>query len=351
MQLISKNVLVTGAAGFIGMHYCEALLKRNVKVHGIDNLNAYYNPLLKRARLDKLNSYKNFVFTQCNIESSHELNELIRETRPCLIVNLAAQAGVRYSLENPHQYISTNVTGFLNILEAVRYLEENQRPPILYASSSSVYGNGSNGQTNQENAKVRAFREDDPIGAPISLYASTKITNELLASTYSHLFGLHLIGLRFFTVYGPWGRPDMAPFLFSKAILTDKPIKLFNRGDLRRDFTYIGDIVRNMMILTERLLVDVSALFDKATAKNLLLNIGNGNPTNLLEFVNQLELLLGRQAKKEYFPMQPGDVYSTHADCSRIVKITGDTTRTPLSTGLEEFTSWFLEHSSLALEC
>lgn len=320
-----SKVILTGAAGFIGSHLAKRLLETGVEVVGIDNINDYYDVSLKYHRLSLLEEYENFTFIRCDISNKDELNRIFEEHKADVVINLAAQAGVRYSIENPQVYIDSNVIGFFNILEACR---NNPVKHLVYASSSSVYGNSD---------KV-PFSVDDRVDNPISLYAATKKSNELMAYTYSHLFGIPATGLRFFTVYGPAGRPDMAYFSFTKKILAGEPIKLFNYGELERDFTYIDDIVEGIM----NIIPTVPEERNGARAK--VYNIGNNKPVALKEFVAALEEAIGVKAKIEYLPMQPGDVYRTYADISELEKDFGFRPQTDIRTGLKKFAEWYTEY-------
>lgn len=320
-----SKVILTGAAGFIGSHLAKRLLETGVEVVGIDNVNDYYDVSLKYHRLSLLEEYENFTFIRCDISNKDELNRIFEEHKADVVINLAAQAGVRYSIENPQVYIDSNVIGFFNILEACR---NNPVKHLVYASSSSVYGNSD---------KV-PFSVDDRVDNPISLYAATKKSNELMAYTYSHLFGIPATGLRFFTVYGPAGRPDMAYFSFTKKILAGEPIKLFNYGELERDFTYIDDIVEGIM----NIIPTVPEERNGARAK--VYNIGNNKPVALKEFVAAIEEAIGVKAKIEYLPMQPGDVYRTYADISELEKDFGFRPQTDIRTGLKKFAEWYKEY-------
>ena len=341
----SKKILVTGTAGFIGYHLAKKLLVRGDKVVGLDNINDYYDVNLKYGRLKELgvdrdeiesNSslstinhqqstvYKRHRFYKLNLEDSEAINHIFEVEQFDAVVNLAAQAGVRYSLENPHAYIQSNIVGFMNILEACRnYGVKN----LVYASSSSVYGSN----------KSQPFKTTDKTDTPVSLYAATKKSNELMAHTYSHLYGIKTTGLRFFTVYGPWGRPDMAPMLFTDAILNDRAIKVFNNGDMSRDFTYIDDIVDGVIKV-------IDAQLDNSTSKLFnVYNIGNNSPVKLMDFIETLESKLGKVAKKEFLPMQDGDVKSTYADVSGLIKDFGYKPNTKLEDGIEKFVKWYRE--------
>lgn len=333
-----SNVLVTGAAGFIGYHLSRKLLDHGYFVIGIDNLNDYYDVSLKQARLEQLLQYdRGFKFHKVDLADNETIQSLFAKVKPDVVVNLAAQAGVRYSLKNPHAYIDSNIVGFLNILEACRHHDVKH---LVYASSSSVYG---------ANTKM-PFSVHHNVDHPLSLYAATKKANELMAHTYSHLYGLPTIGLRFFTVYGPWGRPDMALFIFTKAILEGKPIQLFNNGNMERDFTYIDDIVEALVRLIENEPPKGNPDWsgdtpDPATsfAPYRIYNIGNNSPVQLKYFVEVLENAIGRKAIKEYLPMQPGDVPATYADVNALVRDVDFKPATPIEVGIERFVKWYRE--------
>ena len=330
------RILVTGSAGFIGMHVSERLLAAGHEVTGLDNLNAYYDPALKQARLDRLLPREGFRFERLDLADRAGMARLFAAGRFERVVHLAAQAGVRYSLQNPHAYGESNLTGFLNVLEGCRH---SQCPHLVYASSSSVYG---------ANRKL-PFSEHDGADHPVSLYAATKKANELMAHAYSHLFGLPCTGLRFFTVYGPWGRPDMSLFLFTRAILEGRPIDVYNHGDMARDFTYIDDIVEGVVRVMERIpqadpAMDMSAP-DPAlgNAAYRVYNIGNHTPVQLTEFIGILERALGRSAHKRLLPMQPGDVASTCADTTDLQRDVGFAPNTSLEQGIAAFVRWYRE--------
>jgi UDP-glucuronate 4-epimerase len=314
------KILLTGAAGFIGMHSARRLLDRGDEVIGVDNLSPYYSVELKRARLARL-AHRAFRFHELDIAGRAALEQIFQKERPQAVLHLAAQAGVRYSLENPDSYIQTNVVGFANLLECCRH-----HPPrhLVYASSSSVYG---------ANQKL-PWSEADNVDHPISLYAATKKSNELTAHVYSHLFGLHTTGLRYFTVYGPWGRPDMSAFLFAKAITEGKPIQVFNHGDMERDFTYVDDIVEGTLRVLDK------------PARYAIYNIGNHTPVKLLDYIATLERALGRKATLEMKPMQPGDVKATYADTAALAKAVGFAPSTPLEAGIARFAEWFKSWSA-----
>ena len=323
------KVLVTGAAGFIGHSVCLSLLARGDTVIGVDNLNDYYDVRLKQARLDNIQAHansKNFKFVKLDLAEQAATALLFETEKPDSVIHLAAQAGVRYSLENPHAYISSNIVAFTNVLEACRAIKPQH---LVYASSSSVYGG---------NTKL-PFSETDNVDHPVSLYAATKKANELMAHTYSHLYGLPTTGLRFFTVYGPWGRPDMAPFLFADAILNDKPIKVFNHGDMLRDFTYIDDIVEGVIRVLDKPATPMPQTNIHAPYR--LFNIGNNQPEKLLDFIGFLENAIGKTAQKEFLPMQAGDVKATYADTRALEAWVGFKPSTPLKVGVEKFVDWY----------
>ena len=335
---INNVYLVTGCAGFIGFHLCNTLLNQGCQVIGLDNLNNYYAVDLKKYRLGHLTSNKIFTFIKADIDNQAVLMGIFEQYRPDIVVNLAAQAGVRYSIENPDTYIQSNLIGFYNILKACR---EFPVLHLIYASSSSVYG---------ANTKI-PFSVNDNVDQPLSLYAATKKTNELLAHTYSYLYKIPCTGLRFFTVYGPMGRPDMAYFSFTKKIMNEEPIQVYNYGDCYRDFTYIDDIIEAMV----RLLCNPPAkLIDKTSILNgmqyTVYNIGNSHPEHLLEFITALEKALSNathkeiRAKKELVPMQPGDVKTTYSDSSSLEKDFGFKPNTPIEIGLQKFVNWYLEY-------
>ena len=332
-----KTILVTGAAGFIGYQLCEALLKVGHKVIGLDNINDYYDVNLKYARLNELgikrekvevfNSLSNSAihgsqmqFVRMHLENRKELPKLFKDFKFDMVCNLAAQAGVRYSLENPESYVDSNIVGFLNILECCKHHKVKR---LVYCSSSSIYGN----------SDAVPFKESDNVDKPISLYAATKKSNELMAYTYSHLYGIETIGLRFFTVYGPWGRPDMAMFLFTDAIINKRSIKVFNNGDLSRDFTYIDDIVSGVLAT---ILED-----SKDTSLYKLYNIGNSSPVKLMDFIKSIENNLGVVAEKEMLPMQAGDVHQTWADVSRLERDYNYKPNTSVDKGVKAFIDWY----------
>lgn len=332
-----RNVLVTGAAGFIGFHLSQYLLSQNEKVFGIDDLNNYYDVNLKLARLDQLQKQPNFQFQKVNLADTEEIAKLFNQTKFDVVVNLAAQAGVRYSLENPHAYINSNLIGFTNILEGCRH---SQIKHLVFASSSSVYG---------ANTKM-PFSVHDNVDHPISLYAATKKANELLAHTYSHLYKLPTTGLRFFTVYGPWGRPDMALFMFTKAILAGQPINVFNHGKMQRDFTYIDDIVEGVAKVMDKLpQPNPTWSGDKpdpgtSNAPYRMYNIGNNQPVELMYFIKVLEDCLGKEAKKNMLPMQLGDVPATYADIDDLYADVGFKPNTQIEIGIERFVAWYKDY-------
>jgi len=334
---VSGPVLVTGAGGFIGAAVVERLLQQGQAVVGIDNLNSYYDPALKRARLQRLEQHSSsaaWSFQQLDVADAGAMAEVFAACRPRAVVHLAAQAGVRYSLENPAAYVQSNVVGFGHILEGCRH---QQVEHLVYASSSSVYGGNRN----------LPFRETQAVNHPVSLYAATKKANELMAHTYSHLYGLPATGLRFFTVYGPWGRPDMAPMLFAKAILAGEPIRVFNHGRMARDFTYIDDIVEGVLRVLAKPATAAegfdAAQPDPATswAPHRVFNIGNSAPTPLLDFIAALESALGREAIQHLEPMQPGDVEATAADTAALEAWVGFRPATPMVEGVAAFADWY----------
>ena len=320
------KVLVTGAAGFIGMHTAQRLLQRGDEVLGLDNLNDYYSVALKRARLVQLELSENFRFVECDVADAESLNRLFRTERPDRVIHLAAQAGVRYSLTNPQAYIQSNLVGFANIIEECRKYPVAH---LVYSSSSSVYGDSTK----------PAFHEDDNVDHPISLYAATKKANELMAHAYSHLYGIATTGLRFFTVYGPWGRPDMSPMLFADAILAGRPIDVFNQGQMTRDFTYVDDIVEGVVRLLDKPATPFAPSI--STAPFRIFNIGNSQPTPLLEYITTLEHALGKKAKLNLMPRQAGDVLTTSADTAALEAWVGFKPSTPLTTGIQAFADWY----------
>jgi len=333
------NILVTGCAGFIGFHLTKALLANGNMVVGLDNLNNYYDVSLKKNRLKKIVD-KNFTFIKADLDQSNKINEIFSESKFDSVINLAAQAGVRYSLKNPMAYINSNVVGFMNILEACR---NYQTKHLIYASSSSVYGMNTS----------KPFSVTHNVDHPVSLYAASKKSNELMAHTYSHLYGLPTTGLRFFTVYGPWGRPDMALFLFTKAILEGKAIKVFNNGEMQRDFTYIDDIVEGILRL-----LNVPAKSNpnwngdtpdpsSSSAPYKIYNIGNNSPVKLEYFISVIESSLGIKANKEYFPIQPGDVESTFADIDELYEAIRFKPKTSIEVGVDNFIKWYKDYYNI----
>ena len=326
------KVLVTGAAGFIGFHLTLALLNRDDEVVGIDNLNDYYDPALKQLRLDEIakhSKYSNFEFIKADISDRPFIDKLFVENQFDVVVNLAAQAGVRYSLENPHAYVDSNVVGFVNILEGCR---NSKVKHLIYASSSSVYG---------MNVK-QPFSTEDRVDYPISLYAATKKSNELMAHAYSHLYSMPTTGLRFFTVYGPYGRPDMAYYKFTKAILNDAPIDVYNNGDMKRDFTYIDDIVEGVVRVMATIPSDQKSKFSASSAPFKLYNIGNNNPVTLRSFIKAIEDACGKTAVQNYLPMQPGDVPITFADIDELIADVGFKPTTSIDEGIKLFVDWYV---------
>jgi UDP-glucuronate 4-epimerase len=322
-----RTILVTGAAGFIGFHVARKLLAEGRDVVGLDSLNHYYDPALKRARLNILREYPRFDFLQADLSDRPLVASLFAKHRFEVVVHLAAQAGVRHSIDHPHAYVDANLEGFVNVLEGCRRHECRH---LIYASSSSVYG---------ANTKL-PFSVGDRTDHPVSLYAATKKANELMAYAYSHLYRLPVTGLRFFTIYGPWGRPDMAIFLFTKAILEGTPIRLFNHGKMRRDFTHIDDVTRVVMRLLDRIPGDGGA--EQAPAR--VYNVGNHHPEELMQVVSLLEKELGRPALKDMLPMQPGDVTETFADVDDLMRDAGFRPETPIDVGLRDFVAWYRGH-------
>jgi UDP-glucuronate 4-epimerase len=336
----NNKILVTGAAGFIGFHLCKRLLERGEKVAGLDNLNDYYDVNLKLSRLGQLTGDRNFKPVKLDLEDRDGIAGLFREEKFSIVINLAAQAGVRYSLVNPYSYIDSNVTGFLNILEGCRH---NGVKHLVFASSSSVYG---------ANTKM-PFSVHNNVDHPVSLYAATKKANELMAHTYASLYNIPCTGLRFFTVYGPWGRPDMALFLFTKAILEDKPIDVFNYGKMQRDFTYIDDIIEGIVRVMEKIPGpnpdwsgdDPDAATSYAPYK--LYNIGNNNPVELMKFIETLEQCLGKKAEKKLLPIQAGDVPVTYADVGDLMRDVGFKPETSIEDGIRNFVAWYKSYYDL----
>lgn len=320
-------VLVTGAAGFIGFHVSQSLLAQGERVIGLDNLNHYYDVSLKQARLQRLQAQPNFKFYPLDLSDRQGLADLFATEACQAVVNLAAQAGVRYSLENPQAYVDSNLVGFVNILEGCRHHSVEH---LVFASSSSVYG---------ANKKV-PFAVSDNVDHPVSLYAATKKANELMAHSYSHLYGIPTTGLRFFTVYGPWGRPDMALFLFTQAILENRPINVFNHGRMQRDFTYIDDVVEGIL----RTLAKPPEPQGLSQARYRIYNIGNNQPVELLKMIEILETCLGKTAEKIMLPMQPGDVPTTYADVEDLMQDVGFRPDTPLEVGIQRFVDWYRDY-------
>jgi UDP-glucuronate 4-epimerase len=332
-----RKILVTGAAGFIGFHLSRRLLERGDEVVGLDNLNPYYDVTLKEARLSLLEKNGSFRFIRADIADRKAMAALFEAERPDIVVNLAAQAGVRYSLENPHVYVESNLVGFMNVLEGCRHQHVQH---LVFASSSSVYG-----------ANTRMpFSVHDNVDHPLSLYAATKKANELMAHTYASLYGLPCTGLRFFTVYGPWGRPDMALFLFTRAIMEDRPIDVFNEGRMERDFTYIDDIVEGVARVMERIPAPDAAWNGARPDPSIsfapyrLYNIGNNRPVTLMDFIAILEDHLGRKAKKNFLPMQAGDVPATFADVDDLMADADFKPATPIEEGIRRFVAWYRDY-------
>lgn len=328
------KILVTGTAGFIGSALSLKLLERGDEVIGIDNLNDYYDVNLKKARLARHESHKAYTHYFCSLEEREKIDDIFRKHRPQRVVNLAAQAGVRYSLQNPYAYINSNVVGFINILEACRH---NEVESLVYASTSSVYG-----------ANTRLpFSVHDGVNHPLSLYAATKKANELMAHTYSHLYGLPTVGLRFFTVYGPWGRPDMALFMFTKNILAGKPIDVFNHGKHTRDFTYVDDIVEGVIRSIDKIPQpdpNWSSDAPDAASSNApyrIYNIGNNKPVELMDYIKAIEAATGRKAELNLLPLQAGDVPDTYADVSELIEDVGYKPDTPVTEGITRFVEWY----------
>jgi UDP-glucuronate 4-epimerase len=323
---MKMKILITGVAGFIGLHVAEHLLVRGNAVIGIDNLNTYYDVALKEARLARLRPQTNFHFSKLDLADREGMAALFRHERPDAVIHLAAQAGVRYSLKNPFAYVDSNLLGFVNVLEGCRH---NEVKHLLYASSSSVYGG---------NKKI-PFAEDDNVDHPVSLYAATKKANELMAYSYSHLYAIPATGLRFFTVYGPWGRPDMAYFSFTRDILAGKPIAVFNHGKMERDFTYIDDIAAGVARVLDR-----PPSVTNSEPPHALFNIGNHQPVGLMDFIGTLEQALGCKAHCNFLPMQEGDVPITYAETTRLRAATGFAPATPLADGIARFVAWYRDY-------
>ena len=334
-----RRILITGCAGFIGASLVEKLLKENHFLIGIDNLNSYYDPSLKKSRLNNIkfsckNYLDNWIFKKVSLENKQKLEKVFKKYEPEVVINLAAQAGVRYSLQNPLAYVQSNLVGFFNLLELSK---ECKIKNFIFASSSSVYGNN----------KLSPFSEDHIVDKPISFYAATKKSNELMAYSYSHLYKIPMIGLRFFTVYGPWGRPDMAPMIFAKAILNKKPIKVFNYGKMERDFTYIDDIVEGIYRcifkppIVDNIPIKSNSEKNDTQAPYKIFNIGNNKPIKLLKFIEILEDCFGRKAEKIFEPIQKGDVQSTFANTTKLNKWVGYQPDTPIEVGLDLFARWY----------
>lgn len=327
-----SHILVTGAAGFIGMHTSRMLLDRGDSVVGINNLNDYYSTQLKQDRLRLLEPHAEFTFEKAALEDQDVISRVFAQHKFDSVINLAAQAGVRYSLENPHAYVDSNIVGFLNILEECRRHEIGH---LVYASSSSVYG------TNRS----IPFSVEDRVDHPVSLYAASKKSNELMAHCYSHLFGIPTTGLRFFTVYGPWGRPDMATWLFTQAILEDRLINVFNHGKMKRDFTFVDDIVQGVVRVTDQ--VPTSVDTGKTTAPYRVFNIGNNQPVELMHLIKCVEECLGKEAETIMLPLQPGDVPTTFADVDALQDAVGFRPSTPIETGVQRFVNWYRDYHNV----
>lgn len=334
---ISMKYFVTGVAGFVGFHVTLALLRKGATVVGIDNMNEYYDVNLKKERLIHLSKFENFNFYEIDMKDKSNIDKLFSENMFDVVINLAAQAGVRYSIENPYAYIDSNIIGFMNMLEACRNYPVKH---LLYASSSSVYGGNS----------IVPFSTNHQVDHPVSLYAATKKSNELMAHTYSHLYGIPTTGLRFFTVYGPFGRPDMAYFNFTKNIIEGNPIKVFNHGKMERDFTYVDDIVEGIVKLIDKPPIvdpnwnDATGDLSSSTAPYKVYNIGNSKPVSLEKFIHILEEKIGKKANKIYMDMQPGDVYRTYADVSDLEKDIDYRPNTSIEEGLSNFVNWYKEY-------
>ena len=337
---MNKNILVTGAAGFIGFHLCKKLIKNGIKIIGIDNINDYYDIELKKKRLEILSqtsSKKNWQFLKTDLLDKDQLLQIFQDYKPETVINLAAQAGVRYSIENPRAYINSNIIGFQNILDCCK---SNKIKHLLYASSSSVYGGNIN----------TPFSELNSVDHPVSIYAATKRANELFAHTYSHLYNIPSTGMRFFTVYGPWGRPDMAPMIFANSIFSGKPIKVFNFGKMSRSFTYIDDVIDSIERLIQKP-ASIDKKFDKQNPRpdsswcpHRIFNIGNNESIKLEEFIYLLEREIGKNAIKEYEEIKPGDVKETKADNSILKEWIGTYPKTPLNIGIQKFIDWYSEY-------
>ncbi len=336
------KILVTGAAGFIGFHLAQKLVDHSHSVFGIDSMNDYYPVALKEARLAQLERSGFFEFEALNLANAHAVAAYIRRVQPDCVVHLAAQAGVRYSMENPGAYVESNLAGFVNLMEACAHVDGLRH--FLYASSSSVYG---------ANTAI-PFRTADPVNYPVSLYAATKKANELIAHAYSHLYDMPVTGMRFFTVYGPWGRPDMAYYKFADSIMNRLPIKVYNNGMMQRDFTYIDDVVEAIIRLIQMPPVSTQAEISGgeflSNARSRVLNIGNNSPVELLHFIELLERNLGRCAIREYLPMQPGDVHMTYACIDELSSLTGFRPRVAIEEGIERFADWYLRYNNEMVE-
>lgn len=331
------RIMVTGAAGFIGFHLSKALIQRGDEVIGVDNLNSYYDVSLKQLRLNEIGKHSkasNFNFLEIDISNREDMESLFSNHKLDGVVNLAAQAGVRFSIDNPHCYVDSNVLGFLNVLEGCRHSNIGH---LVYASSSSVYGM----------SVKQPFSTDDRVDHPISLYAATKKSNELMAHTYSHLYSIPATGLRFFTVYGPYGRPDMAYYNFTKSILEGKPIDVYNNGDMQRDFTFIDDIVNGLLRTLDNPPLLQSSDYTNAIAPHKLYNIGNNNPVSLRRFIGAIEKACGKKAQENLLPMQPGDVPITYADVDPLIADYGFQPSTTIEDGIKQFVEWFIKHNSL----
>ena len=340
MNLSEKKILVTGAAGFIGSEIVKKLLSEGAAVFGLDNLNCYYNPLLKEKRIENIegiNRNNLWNFCKVNLENSKKMDQIFKEYSPNIVINLAAQAGVRYSIDNPMSYVESNIVGFLNILEGCR---NSKVEHLIYASSSSVYGGN----------KITPFKESSSVDHPVSFYAATKKSNEMLAHFYSHIFQIPISGLRFFTVYGPMGRPDMAPMIFADAMLREQPINVFNNGQMSRDFTYIDDVIDAIYKCCLKTPYSNVHFYESrpepstSFAPHRIFNVGSNNPTNLLDFIELLEASLGVRAIKKMKPMQPGDVKSTFADIDRLKDWVNFIPKTSLNEGISKFASWYKEY-------
>ena len=323
---MGESILVTGAAGFIGFHLARRLLADGWTVHGVDNLNDYYDPRLKRARVVELSANSSFQFEICNLSNRDVVTQLFANHHFAYVVHLAAQAGVGYSATNPEAYVDSNLVGFANVLEGCRHAQCRH---LVYASSSSVYG-----------ANTRMpLRVSDRVDEPLSLYGATKRANELMAYAYAHLFSLPATGLRFFTVYGPWGRPDMAYWLFTTAIMEDRTVHLYNHGHMRRDFTYVDDVIEAVVRL-----IHLPAVRAAGSPPHVIHNVGNSQPVEVVDFLNILEKIIGKPAQRELLPMRPIDVLETSADCSELQRATGFAPRTPIEDGLRRFVTWYRDY-------